>query len=179
MGSRCVVSFVVLTLSALIVSARAHAVQQAPCLVTVFCPSQTNSLGCSPRIDYEGCPSASASSGFTVSAKRVRNQKVGVLLYDVTGVATAKFFQGGVLCLKQPVFRTPARSTGGDHHVLKNCTGGLRIDMNAFAAGKFGGPPLPALQVPGTIVACQWWSHDPGDPFGSNLTNALRYEIGP
>jgi hypothetical protein len=145
--------------------------------VTVFCPSQVSSYGCVPRIGFQGCPSAQATSGFVVHCKRLAGQKLGVLLYDVTGQPTAKSFQGGVLCVRQPIFRTPARSTGGLN--INGCTGGLRIDMNAFASGAIGGLPMPQLAQPGTTVACQWWVRDPHSPWSSILSNALRYVVAP
>ena len=164
------------TLALLALLARALPPQD-PCVPVPYCPSQATSTGCFPRIDATGCSSAAATSGFVVTCKRLIPGTRSVLLYDVTGKATAKFFQGGVLCVAQPIFRTPAQFVGGFAGVP--CDGSVSIDMNAFAAGKHGGTPLLELLVPGTVVACQWWTTDPGDPYGTNLSNALRYVVGP
>jgi hypothetical protein len=150
---------------------------QSSCTPLPYCPSQATSTGCFPRIDAEGCSSASATSGFEVECRRLIPGTLAVMLYDVTGKASAKFFQGGVLCVSQPIFRTPAQFVGG--FTQPPCEGRAAIDMNAFAAGELGGLPLPALQTPGTVVACQWFTTDPGSPFNSNLSNALRYVVGP
>jgi hypothetical protein len=141
-----------------------------------YCTGKPNSLGCMPEIGFSGVPDSKASSGFVVRATNVYNQKPGMLLYSVDG-RTLTPFEGGVLCLAPKIRRTPPRNSGGSHVVNKNCTGAWRIDMNAFAAGKIAGIPDPALSRPGTTVHCQWWGRDPGDPFGSALTDALRYLV--
>ena len=41
----------------------------------VYCTAKPNSLGCTPSIASSGTPSASASSGFTVSTTNVLNNK--------------------------------------------------------------------------------------------------------
>ena len=143
----------------------------------MVCPSQINSKGGPPRIGYSGCPSASAQGGFVVRCSRLIPGTLAVLLYDFTGLPTAKVFQGGVLCLRQPVFRAKTLFVGGDPTL--QCDGLVQIDMNAFAAGNSGGLPMPALRTPGTVVTCQWWSRDTGSPFGTNLSNALRYVVAP
>jgi hypothetical protein len=142
-----------------------------------YCTAKTNSLGCIPAIGSSGIPSASVSSGFAVSATNVRNQKVGILLYTLGG-RTALPFQGGWLCLAAPIRRTPARGSGGHMPQAHDCSGGYRIDMNAFAAGAVGGTPHPELRVPGMGVHCQWWGRDPGAVAGSSLTDALHYQTG-
>jgi hypothetical protein len=106
------------------------------------------------------------------------NQKPGLLLYGVDGRAALPF-QGGILCVAPPVKRTPPRNSGGDHPVLKNCSGAYRIDMNAFAAGKIGGSPDPLLRRAGTFVHCQWWARDPNGIAGTSTSDALQYVVGP
>jgi len=48
-----------------------------------YCTAKTNSLGCLPSISFVGCPKASATSGFRIQARRVRNNRPGVLLYGL------------------------------------------------------------------------------------------------
>jgi hypothetical protein len=131
-----------------------------------------------PSIGWLGCPSATASEGFAVTCSSVRNRKEGLLLYSLSGRA-ATSFQGGTLCMEEPIYRTPSRSSGGDSLFYKNCTGAYRIDMNAFAAGATGGDPRPELRELGASVTCQWWARDNGDPHASSLSAALEYHVQP
>ena len=148
--------------------------------IVTYCTAKVNSLGCLPVISASGVPRVSAASDFVVLAAPVYNQKPGLLFYSTTG-RQAVPFQGGILCVAPPIRRTPVLSSGGDHPVIKNCSGAWRIDMNAFAAGAIGGKPDPLLKRPGTWVHCQWWGRDPGfaPPNATALSDGLQYAIGP
>lgn len=144
-----------------------------------YCTAKMNSLGCTPVIGSSGTPSASSGSGFTVQASNVINNKSGLLFYGITGRAALPF-QGGTLCVKAPIRRTPVVSSGG-LPPPNSCTGTYFIDMNAFAHSTGTPAPSPALLVPGTIVDCQWWGRDPGFPVPNNttLSDGLEYTVGP
>ncbi|HTF91145.1 MAG TPA: hypothetical protein VK843_22205 [Planctomycetota bacterium] len=143
-----------------------------------YCTAKLNSLGCTPSISGVGTPSPTALSGFTVLGSNVRNQKVGLLLYSLTGRAATPF-QGGFLCLAPAIRRSTSANSGGTALPASDCSGVYSIDMNAFAHGVLGGTPSPALQVPGQQVNCQWWGRDPGLPVPNNstLTDALEYTL--
>ena len=147
---------------------------------TAYCSAKVNSQGCSPQVASSGVPSAASTSGFVISATQVLNHKPGFCLYGVSGRA-ATAFQGGTLCLRAPIKRTPAVNSGGSLPPLLNCTGIYALDMSAFANGALGGTPLPGLRQPGTLVDCQWWGRDPGfvAPLNSSLSNALEYLVEP
>jgi hypothetical protein len=145
-----------------------------------YCVAKQNSLGCTPAIGWSGSPSATLGSGFTVRCDLVRNQKSGLLFYGTTGRNAAPF-QGGTLCVAAPIKRTPAVISGGSALPVQDCSGVYALDFNAFASGQLGGNPLPALQVPGTVVDAQWWGRDPGfvAPFNTTLSNGVEFTIGP
>jgi hypothetical protein len=144
-----------------------------------YCTAKVNSLGCTPFIASSGVASASNATFFKVRGENVRNQKSGLLFYGVSGAAGTPF-QGGTLCVKSQIKRTPGVVSGGTPSPANDCSGIYSIDMNAFAAGLLGGSPLPALSVAGTPVNCQWWGRDPGFPAPNNttLTNGLAYTVG-
>jgi len=146
----------------------------------VYCTAKTNSLGCTPAIGSQGVASATASSGHPVISLNNRNNKNGLLFYGVSGQANTPY-QGGTLCVKSQIRRTPSTNSGGTPAPANDCTGVYTLDMNAFAQGLLGGTPLPALTVPGTVVDCQWWGRDPGfvAPNNTSLSDGLEYIVTP
>ena len=143
----------------------------------VYCSAKLNSLGCLPAIAANGVPSASAGSGFVISASNVRNNKSGLLFYGVNGRHSVPF-QGGLHCVQPATKRTLATNSGGPTGV-NDCSGVYSLDLNAFAQGDLGGNPLAALRILGTQVNCQWWGRDPGFPAPNNttLSDALEFVI--
>jgi hypothetical protein len=139
-----------------------------------YCTAKTNSLGCVPQIGFSGSPSASAGSGFLVSASNLRNNQSGMLLYSVHGRAATPF-HGGILCLAGPFNRTAVQNSGGSP-AGADCTGQLSYDFNVRIASGID----PAL-VPGVHVDVQYYTRDSGfaPPDNIGLTNALEFTIGP
>jgi hypothetical protein len=147
---------------------------------TTYCTAKVNSLSCTPAISDLGVASATATSGHVVKSSNNRNNKSGLLFYGDSGRAAVPF-QGGTLCVKTPIKRTPAVVSGGTPPPANDCTGVYQIDMNTFAQGGLGGSPLPSLKTPGTVVDCQFWGRDPGFPAPNNtsLSDGLEYTVGP
>ena len=146
---------------------------------TSYCTAKLNSLACTPAISASGVASASAGSGFVVSATNMINNKSCLMFYGTTGPGNGAF-QGGTLCVNPPVKRTPGTNTFGNPPP-NDCSGAPAIDMNLFAVGGLGGTPLTALTVAGTVVNCQWGGRDPGFPSPNNaqLSDGLEYTICP
>ncbi|MBK8178348.1 MAG: PD40 domain-containing protein [Planctomycetes bacterium] len=151
---------------------------RAPSTVSIYCTAKVNALGCTPSIGAAGAASAGAPAGFAVRATSVRNQKVGMLLYSLTG-GSAGPFQGGFLCLSPPIRRVPGVGSGGSS-AGNDCSGVFTVDFNAFARGLLGGTPDPSLGEPGTMVEAQWWGRDPGfqAPNNTTLSDALQFTVG-
>jgi hypothetical protein len=138
---------------------------------TIYCTAKVTSNGCVPAIAFFGSPSASAGSGFLITASQIEPQKSGLFFYGKSGPAAFPF-QGGTLCVNPPQTRTPVQDSGG----AAACSGTYSIDFNAHIAGGSD----PAL-VAGQQVNGQYWFRDPGfaPPDNTGLSNAIEFEIGP
>jgi hypothetical protein len=146
---------------------------------TTYCVSKIASISCSPTIAFSGVSSATLSSGFLVRGTDFINNKSCLLFYGVSGQGTTPF-QGGTLCVKTPIKRTPGTNTFGTPPP-NNCSGVPALDFNNFARGGLGGTPLPALSVQGTVVNAHWWGRDPGflAPNNTQLSNGIEFTVGP
>ena len=141
---------------------------------TVYCSAKTNSLGCVPHVGFAGIPSASAGSGFVVSAANVLDQKSGFLMYGTSGPADVPF-AGGTLCVAAPLHHTPLQTSGGSGSGT-NCTGTYAFDFNAWIASG-----IDRTLVAGAQVHAQYWSRDPGFALPDNvgLTEGLEFTLQP
>ena len=138
---------------------------------TVYCTAKTNSLGCVPAIAASGAPSYSSGAPFVVSASNVVNNKNGLVFYG--HAPTAAPFQGGLKCVAPPTLRSPVQISNGSPSG-DDCTGTFAYDFSPLIQSHAD----PSL-VPGREVFAQYWSRDPQASFNTNLTDAVRFTIGP
>jgi hypothetical protein len=143
----------------------------------VYCTPKVNSCGQLPAIGFTGAPSASATSGFTISTTGARQGKPGILLYSGVGPGSTAF-GGGTLCLSAQSLRRglPVVATGGSGGAA--CDAVLSIDWAAFAAGQLGGTPHPVLTTVGRRIDVQWWGRD-DQANGSLLSAGIQYGVAP
>ena len=144
-------------------------------IVTTYCTSKINSLGCTPSISYAGVPSFSGPDNFHVTASSVLNSKPGIMLWSLNQGAIPFF--GGTLCVSAPITRTTGQSSGGTPVPAQDCTGAYSFHFSQTYM-------LVQLLPPSTRVYAQYWSRDPGSgpPHSANnigLTNALTFMICP
>ncbi len=138
-----------------------------PAVPFVYCvPDATH---CGPAIDFSGVPSASAGSGFSILATGIPSNRAGILFYGLTGPNDSPF-QGGTLCVKAPLKRSPLLNSGGSGA----CGGGFDFDFNTHVANVGD-----AALIVGATVDCQFWFRDTTDfVFGTGLTDAVEFQIG-
>jgi hypothetical protein len=135
----------------------------------IYCNSQLNSQGCTPGIGYQGLPALGSGAPFWIATGGLIDNTFGLLFYGHQPANAP--FQGGWLCVSQPLKRTPPMSTGGGG---ASCTGQLVFDFNAWVAGGFD-PVLTA----GVPVFAQFWSRDLAAPSKFHLTDAIGFLLCP
>lgn len=131
-----------------------------------YCTAKTNSLGCTPEMVHDGC--TDTNGGLMLFARNLLGSKNGIFFYGTTGTLAAPF-QGGFLCVNPPILRTPVSNSGGTNG---QCDGLLAIDFSAVMAAN-------SAIHPGSFVALQTWTRDPGDPFGTGLSAAVSFTVMP
>jgi hypothetical protein len=159
-------------------------------LYSTFCTAKTT-LVCGPAsISASGTPSASAASGFVVSASPTRGCRAGLLLYSDQAPVAGVAFGGpgnGMLCVvAQGLRRAGPIDAGGTSPAV--CDGAMAIDMNAFAKltwSAVGCAPPPGQNSPagflntaGVTVSSQVWGRD-STTTGQVLSDGLQWTVGP
>jgi hypothetical protein len=139
--------------------------------VTTYCTAKTNSLGCLPAVESSGRASVSATTPFTVVARNVLNQKNGLLFYGYAAASAP--FQGGTMCVLQPLHRTAIQASNGNTNT-SNCSGVFAYDFNARIRSNID----PGL-LAGANVFAQFWYRDPAVASTTGLTNAVHFLINP
>jgi hypothetical protein len=141
-----------------------------------YCTSSSTSSGCHPSITGAGTPSASASSGFTLTTNNVEGQKSGLIFYGLNGRNDLPWATGStsILCVKSPLQRTLTANTGG---TAGACNGSLSLDWNNFMATNPTSLGHPVLV--GGVFEAQAWFRDPPAPKTTNLSNAWEFVACP
>ncbi len=142
-----------------------------PAPVASYCTGKVNSLGCTPSVGWSGTPSATAGAPFLVNCAQLINQTAGLAIYS--GRPNAAPFQGGELCVKPPLRRSPVLAAGGSSSGA-DCSGAFTYDLGArIQAG------VDPLLAPGAELFLQFWARDPQAASTTSLSNALRLLVAP
>jgi hypothetical protein len=139
-----------------------------------YCTAGTSGSGCLASLSASGTPSASASSGFDLTAVGVEGNKDGLFFFGTSGRQANPWGNGTSLqCVAPPVKRGGLLAGTGTSGA---CNGTFTQDLNARWNAKPNQNPGP-----GAIVQAQLWYRD---PFGSSnqttsFSDALEFPVGP
>jgi hypothetical protein len=135
----------------------------------IQCAGKINSQGCVPYMGHNGAPASLSRGLFVVYGRNERANTYGLLVWSLQGASIP--FQGGVLCVGSPRWRTSLQSSGS---VVAGaaCPGEFSFAWTAAYLASTG------LGV-GARVHCQFWGRDAADPLGSSLTDALAFLLVP
>jgi hypothetical protein len=127
-----------------------------PCAATPYCTGKVNSQGGVASIDATGTPSTS-SGNFVITITGATPNTNGLLFFGTGGPATTPF-NGGTLCVAQPL---------------------IRAGINQVFGGATKYPITVTPAMAGTTRWYQFFYRDPNHVDGTNvgLSNALRVDF--
>ena len=137
-----------------------------------YCTAGTSASGCQALLGSTGVPSATALSGFVVTASTMEGQKDGLFFFAENGQQANPWGNGtSYQCVTPPVKRTGLQNGTG---TIAACDGSLALDMNAYLrANPIKDPGL------GAVVQIQLWYRDPASTSNqsTSLSDALEFVI--
>jgi hypothetical protein len=146
-------------------------------LPVTYCTAGTSASGCNALISAGGTASATAASGFVLSAGTVEGSKDGLFFFGANGRQANSWGSGtSFQCVVPPVKRGGLLAGAGTANA---CDGSFAQDLNALWCPTC---PLP-LKNPGAgaIVQAQLWYRDPFNTSNqtTSLSDAIEFPVGP
>jgi hypothetical protein len=144
---------------------------------TVYCTAGVSASGCTALLSATGTASATASSGFTVTANTVEGQKDGLFFFGTNGQQANSWGNGtSYQCVVPPVVRAGTLSGSG---TVSLCDGSFAQDLNALWCPSC---PKPAKNPGvGATVQAQLWYRDPLSTSNqtTSLSDAVEFVVAP
>jgi hypothetical protein len=144
---------------------------------TAYCTAGTSASGCSALLSASGTPSASAVSGFDLTAIEVEGDKDGLFFYGVNGRQANPWGNGTSLqCVVPPVKRGGLLTGVG---AIGACDGSFVQDLNARWCPTC---PKPTHNPgSGAVVQAQLWFRDPLSTSNqtTSLSDAVEFAVCP
>ncbi len=152
----------------------AYVFDGAPSPITVYCAAGTSFSGCTALISACGVPSASAPSGFNVSAVEVEGKKRGLFFWGANGRQANPWGNGtSSQCVVPPVIRGALLPETGTQGL---CDGTHTYDLNARWTARPSQSPNA-----GTVAQAQFWFRDPFNTSNrkTSLSDAIEFLVNP
>jgi hypothetical protein len=142
-----------------------------------YCTAGRSSAGCRSWLTPAGTPSASAPSGFVLTARQLEGDKDGLFFFSTNGRQASPWGNGSSYqCVVPPVTRAgllPGTGTPG------TCTGTLSQDLNALWCPSC---PKPTKNPgAGAVVQAQLWYRDPFNTSNqtTSMSEAIEFTVAP
>ncbi len=140
-----------------------------------YCTAGTSASGCAALLSAVGTPSATALSGFVVSATGVEGAKDGQFYFGTSGRQSTPWGNGSSYrCVSSPVVRAGLLSGNG---TSGKCDGSLAQDLNTrwVVTRPVSNPGV------GATVYLQLWYRDPQNPSNqtTSFSDALEFTVCP
>ena len=142
-----------------------------------YCTAGTSASGCQATLSASGVASATAVSGFTLTASGVEGLKSGLFFFRDIGRQANPWGNGSSFqCVAPPVYRGGLLPGNG---TLGLCDGSISQDLNALWCP---GCPKPAKNMgSGAVVDAQFWYRDPFSTSNqaTSLSDAIEFTVFP
>ena len=146
-------------------------------LSSAYCTAGTSASGCAASLSSAGVPSASAPTGFLLSATDVEGAKDGLFFFGTSGRQAAPWGNGtSYQCVVPPVARAGLLAGQG---AAATCDGAFQQDLNALWCSTC---PKPQTNPgAGAVLQAQLWYRDPQNTSNqtTSLSNALEVVVIP
>lgn len=146
-------------------------------MLSTYCTAGTSASGCMAMISATGFPSATLTSGFTLSAATVEGNKTGIFFYGTNGQQANPWGNGtSFQCVIPPVKRGGILAGTG---TTGNCDGTFTQDLNARWCPTC---PKPSHNPgAGAVMQAQLWYRDPMNTSNqtTSLSNAVEFTFCP
>jgi endonuclease I len=142
-----------------------------------YCTAGASANGCQGSISVAGTASASAVSGFTVTAAGMEGLKDGLFFFGSNGRQANSWGSGtSYQCVVPPVLRAGLLPGSGTSNA---CDGLTAQDLNALWCGTC---PKPGKNPgSGAVVQAQFWYRDPFNTSNqtTSLSDAIEFTVAP
>jgi hypothetical protein len=145
-------------------------------ILAVYCTAGTSASGCQASMSAAGVASASASSGFTLSATSVEGAMDGLFFFGTNGKQALPWGNGtSYKCVVPPVTRCGLLQGSG---TLGACDGASSQDLNALWCPSC--PKSAKNPGAGAVVQAQLWYRDPQSTSNqtTSFSDALEFVVG-
>jgi Tol biopolymer transport system component len=142
-----------------------------------YCTAGTSASNCTATLTSTGSPSASAPSGFVVTASSGEGQMDGLFFYGQNGRQANPWGNGtSYQCVVPPVWRGSLQPGNG---TLGACDAVLPQDLNALWCPTC--PKKKNVPFPGKRLQIQFWYRDPNNTSNqdTSLSDALELPVCP
>ena len=139
-----------------------------------YCTAGTSASGCQALLTTTGTPSASAATGFVVTANTFEGNKDGLFYYGTNGPQANPWGSGtSFQCVAPPTSRSQLITGSGTNGA---CDGSTSFDLNARWTAKPNQNPGA-----GAVVDLQFWYRDPNNTSNqtTSLSDAIEFTVDP
>jgi hypothetical protein len=142
-----------------------------------YCTAGTSASGCRATLGAAGAPSASAPSGFFLTATDVEGGKRGMFFYAANGRQASPWGNGSSYQCVVPPLRRGGQMDGVG--ALGTCAGTFALDLNARWCATC--PWFTHNPGPGSVAQAQLWYRDPFNTSNrtTGFSDAVEFTVAP